>query len=129
MEVMMKAKELGEALAASPVIKRLKSAETALEKDDRGMSLLEDQRLLQMELIKTSREKNAEVELKDIKDMLLDKQKEIEEYPLTREYLQAKNEFDDMMKNINDIITFAVTGEACSPSKCSSCGGGCSSHQ
>lgn len=129
MEVMMKAKELGEALAASPVIKRLKSAETALEKDDRGMSLLEDQRLLQMELIKTSREKNTEVELKDIKDMLLDKQKEIEEYPLTREYLQAKNEFDDMMKNINDIITFAVTGEACSPSKCSSCGGGCSSHQ
>lgn len=129
MDVMIKAKELGEALASSPVIKRLKSAETALENDDRGMSLLEDQRLLQMELIKASRENNTEVEMKDITDMLIEKQKEIDEYPLTREYLEAKNEFDDMMKNINNIITFAVTGEACSPSKCSSCGGGCSSHQ
>ncbi|NLK86861.1 MAG: YlbF family regulator [Clostridiaceae bacterium] len=128
MDVLIKAKELGESLAASPVVKRLRSAETALEADDRGMSLLEDQRLLQMELIKATREKNAEVDLKDIKDMLLGKQKEIDEYPLTHEYMEAKAEFDDLMKNINDIITFAVTGEACSPSKCSSCGGGCS-HQ
>ncbi len=128
MDVLIKAKELGELLAASPVIKRLRSAETALERDDRGMSLLEDQRLLQMELIKATREKNNEVELKDIRDMLLDKQKEIDEYPLTHDYLEAKEEFDDLMKNINNIITFAVTGEACSPSNCASCGGGCS-HQ
>lgn len=129
MDVLIKAKELGDLLADSPVIKRLKNAETALENDDRGMSLLEDQRLLQMELIKATREKSAEVELKDIKDMLLDKQKEIDNYQFTREYLEAKDEFDELMKNINDIITFAVTGEECSPSKCASCGGGCSSHQ
>ncbi len=129
MDVLIKARELGETLADSPVIKRLKSAETALERDDRGMSLLEDQRLLQMELIKATREKSAEVDLKDIRDMLLDKQKEIDEYPLTHEYLEAKDAFDELMKNINDIITFAVTGEACSPSKCASCGGGCGQHQ
>jgi cell fate (sporulation/competence/biofilm development) regulator YlbF (YheA/YmcA/DUF963 family) len=129
MEVLIKAKELGELLAESPVLKRLKNAETALENDDRGMALLEDQRLLQMELIKATREKSAEVELKDIKDMLLDKQKEIDEYSFTNEYMEAKDEFDELMKNINDIITFAVTGEECSPSKCASCGGGCSSHQ
>jgi cell fate (sporulation/competence/biofilm development) regulator YlbF (YheA/YmcA/DUF963 family) len=129
MDVLVKARELGEVLADSPVIKRLRSAETALENDERGMSLLEDQRLLQIELIKATRGQNNEVELKDIKDMLVNKQKEIDEYPMTREYLEAKGAFDELMKNINDIITFAVTGEACSPSKCASCGGGCGQHQ
>lgn len=129
MEILIKAKELGELLAESPELKRLKSAETALENDEHGMSLLEDQRLLQMELIKATREKNSEVELKDIRDMLVQKQNEIDEYHLTHEYLEAKDEFDGLMKNINDIITHAVTGEECSPSQCASCGGGCGSHQ
>ncbi len=128
MDVLIKAKELGELLADSAMIKRLKNAEMALENDEKGMMLLEDQRQLQLVLIKATREKSVEVELKDIRDMLLDKQKEIDEYPLTHEYLEAKDEFDGLMKNINDIIAFAVTGQECSPSNCSSCGGGCSSH-
>ncbi len=129
MDVLVKARELGEVLADSPVIKRLRNAETALEKDDRGMALLEDQRLLQIELIKATRGGNNEVDMKDIRDMLVEKQKEIDSYPLTREYLEAKDEFDKLMKNINDIITFAVTGEACTPSKCASCAGGCGQHE
>jgi|LSQX01.2.fsa_nt_gb cell fate (sporulation/competence/biofilm development) regulator YlbF (YheA/YmcA/DUF963 family) len=129
MDILIKAKELGELLADSAMIKRLKNAEMALENDEKGMMLLEDQRQLQLELIKATREKSVEVELKDIRDMLLDKQKEIDEYPLTHEYLEAKDQFDGLMKNINDIIAFAVTGQECSPSNCSSCGGGCSSHQ
>ncbi len=128
MEVLIKAKELGELLAESPVLKRLKSAETALENDEHGMTLLEDQRLLQIELIKAAREKNTEVDLNGIKEMLVDKQREIDEYSLTHEYMEAKKEFDALMKNINDIITHAVTGEECSPSQCASCDG-CSSHQ
>lgn len=128
MDILIKAKELGELLADSAMIKRLKNAEMALENDEKGMMLLEDQRQLQLELIKATREKSVEVELKDIRDMLLDKQKEIDEYPLTHEYLEAKDQFDGLMKNINDIIAFAVTGQECSPSNCSSCGGGCSSH-
>lgn len=127
---MIKAKELGELLAASPVLKRLKEAENALENDEHGMTLLEDQRLLQIELIKATRDKKPEVGISQIRDMLVEKQKEIDEYAVTREYMEAKGEFDDLMKNINDIITHAVTGgEQCSPSRCASCGGGCGSHQ
>jgi len=127
---MIKAKELGELLAASPVLKRLKEAENALENDEHGMTLLEDQRLLQIELIKATRDKKPEVGISQIRDMLVEKQKEIDEYAVTREYMEAKGEFDDLMKNINDIITHAVTGEEqCSPSRCASCGGGCGSHQ
>jgi len=128
MDVLLKAKELGEALSNAAELKRLKRAEDVLENDERGMSLMEDYRLLQIELIKATRENKREVELSEIKDMLLSKQKEINDYSVTLEYLEAKNEFDKLMKNINEIITHAVTGEACSPSKCASCGGGCGSN-
>lgn len=126
--VMIKARELGELLGDSLELLRLKKAETSLEGDERGMALMEDYRLLQIELVKATREKKGEVQISDVKDMLMAKQTEINTYPVTLEYLEAKNAFDSLMKNINDVITFAITGETCSPSKCSSCGGGCGSH-
>ena len=127
-EILVKARELGEMLVASQELSRLKKAEAILESDDRGMALLEDQRLLQVELIKAAREGNSEVQLEDITNLLKEKQNEINAYPKTSEYIEAKNQFDSLVKSINDVITFAITGEACSPSKCSSCGGGCGSH-
>lgn len=127
-EILVKARELGEMLVASQELSRLKKAEAILESDDHGMALLEDQRLLQVELIKAAREGNSEVQLEDITNLLKEKQNEINAYPKTSEYIEAKNQFDSLVKSINDVITFAITGEACSPSKCSSCGGGCGSH-
>lgn len=128
MDVLIKARELGEILGDSAEMQRLKKAEAILEGDDRGMGLMEDYRLLQIELVKATREKKGEVQIGEVKDMLMAKQTEINNYPITIEYLEAKNEFDSLMKNINDIITFAITGETCSPSNCSSCGGGCGSN-
>lgn len=126
MDVLIKARELGETIGESAQLQRMKKAEASLEADERGMGLMEDYRLLQIELVKATREKKGEVQIADLKDMLMAKQTELNTYPVTLEYLEAKNEFDSMMKNINDVITFAITGEeACSPSKCSSCGGGC----
>ena len=125
MSVLEKARELGELLAESEQLKRLNSAQAALENDERGMGLMEDYRLLQIELIKATRENENEVKLSDIKDLLMTKQNEIDDYKPTSEYIGAKNDFDALMKNVNDVITFAITGEACSPSKCASCGGGC----
>lgn len=125
MSVLEKARELGELLSDSAQLKRLNSAKIALENDDRGMGLMEDYRLLQIELVKASRENNSENKTGDIKELLLAKQREIDDYGITHEYIEAKKDFDELMKNVNDIIIFAITGEACSPSKCASCGGGC----
>lgn len=127
-EVLIKARELGETLSTSQELKRLKDAETTLENDEHGMALMEDHRLLQIELIKATRESSGEVEIKDIRDMLMAKQSELNTYPVTQEYMESKNAFDALMKNINDVITFAITGEACTSDKCSSCSGGCGSH-
>lgn len=125
MGVLEKARELGEQLAASAELKRLNSAQIALEKDERGMGLFDDYNLLQRELVKAARDNESHDRIEEIKDLLLAKQNEIDNYNITREFLEAKKDYDELMKNINDIITFAVTGEACSPDKCSSCSGGC----
>ena len=128
MDALIKAKELGETIGDSAELQRLKKSEIALEGDDQGMGLMEDYRLLQIELVKATREKKGEVRIGEIRDMLMAKQTELNTYPITLEYLEAKNAFDGMMKNINDIITFAITGEGCSSSNCSSCSGCGSSH-
>jgi cell fate (sporulation/competence/biofilm development) regulator YlbF (YheA/YmcA/DUF963 family) len=128
MDALIKARELGEMIGNSVELNRLKKSETALEGDEHGMGLMEDYRLLQIELVKATREKKGEVKIVEIRDMLMAKQTELNTYPITLEYLEAKNAFDGFMKNINDIITFAITGEECSPSKCSSCSG-CGSSQ
>ncbi len=128
MSVLEKARELGELLAESEQLNRLNSAQDALENDERGMGLLEDYRLLQVEMVKAAQEEGNEEKVGDIKNLLMAKQSEIDDYKLTSEYIFAKTAFDELMKNVNDVITFAITGEACSPSKCSSCGGGCGAH-
>ncbi len=125
--ILIKARELGNLLGESDILNRLKKAEKILENDERGMGLMEDYRLLQIELVKATREKKGEVQLADIRQMLLAKQAEINSYPITLEYIESKNEFDALMKNVNDVITFAISGEECVSSNCSSCGGGCSS--
>ena len=127
MDTLIKARELGETIGNSAELIRLKKSEAALEGDDQGMGMMEDYRLLQIELVKATREKKGEVQITEIRDMLMAKQTELNTYPVTLEYLEAKNAFDALMKNINDIITFAVTGESCS-SNCSSCSGCGSSH-
>lgn len=125
--ILIKARELGNLLGESDILNRLKKAEQILENDERGMGLMEDYRLLQIELVKATREKKSEVQLTDIRDMLVAKQAEINTYPITLEYIESKNEFDALMKNVNDVITFAISGEEPVSSSCSSCSGSCSS--
>lgn len=128
MDALIKARELGELIGNSAELNRLKKSEVAMEGDKHGMELMEDYRLLQIELVKATREKKGEVRIVEIRDMLMAKQTEMNTYPVTLEYFEAKNAFDGLMKNINDIITFAVTGEGCSSSNCSSCSGCGSRH-
>lgn len=126
MDIIDKAKELGQLIAGSEELKNLKEAEIELEKDAWAGTLMKEYKQLQMELVRASKEKKEKDVLDEIRERLLRKQMELNEYPVTFNYLDSKTGFDRLMKNINDVITFAITGEEpCSPSKCGSCGGGC----
>ena len=124
MDIIEMAKELGKAIADSGAMKKLKDSDAALQGDRMGMALMKEYKQLQLELVKASRERRDEETINEIKEMLLKKQQQLYDYEITNNYLEAKSEFDRLMKNINDVISFAITGEEqCSPDKCGSCGG------
>lgn len=123
MDILDKARELGHMIAESPEMLRLKNSEAALEADARAKKLMEEYKNLQIELVKASRGKKPPEALEAIRERLIEKQRELNDYSRTNEYLEAKSAFDRLMGNVNAVITFAVTGEECSPSKCASCRG------
>lgn len=124
MDILIMAKELGEAIADSEEMKAFKYSDAQLQGDVKAMALMNEYKQLQIELVKASREKRDSETLDEIKEMLLMKQQQLNDYEITRRYLEAKSRFDKFMKNINDVITFAITGEEqCTPDKCGSCGG------
>lgn len=126
MDIIAKARELGLLIAESPEMDRLTKAEEAVERDDKSKMLLKDYKLLQIEVVRATKEGREKSVIDSIKDRLKAKQEEINKYPPTLEYLESKSSFDSFMKSINDVIIHAVTGEEpCSPNKCGSCSGGC----
>lgn len=126
MDIIDKAKELGSMIAVSRQMEELKKAEVEVEQDDKSKMLLNDYKLLQIELVRATREKRDASIIESIKERLIAKQKELNDYGTTDRYLRAKSTFDNFMKTINNVIIYSISGEEpCSPSKCSSCGGGC----
>lgn len=126
MDIMTKAKELGELIASSSEMASFKNYEAQMEQDDKAKTLLNDYKQLQIEMVRAAKESKDKETVDSIKVRLLQKQDEINEYDTTKNYLKAKSDVDNLMKTVNNVIIHAITGEdPCSPSKCGSCGGGC----
>lgn len=126
MDVFVKAKELGELIAVSQEMIDLKKAEVEMENDEKAKQIMNEYKLLQIELVKATKEKKDIELINDIKEKLLLKQEDLNSYDKTKAYLESKLKFDKLMKDINNVIVYSITGEEpCSPSKCSSCSGGC----
>ncbi len=126
MDIIEKAKELGTMIANSPEMEKLTRAEEMMESDQKAKALLNDYKLLQIETVKATKENREKSVIESIKERLLAKQEEINKYEVTVNFIEAKNNFDALMKTINDVIVHSITGEEpCSSDKCKSCGGGC----
>jgi len=126
MDITEKARELGLMLANSQEMVSYKNSESAMQSDEKSTKLMSEYKQLQIDMVKRTRE-GAEVEIiEETKQKLLAKQQEINEYEITYNFLTTKANLEALMKKVNDIIIFSITGEsACSDEKCSSCGGGC----
>jgi cell fate (sporulation/competence/biofilm development) regulator YlbF (YheA/YmcA/DUF963 family) len=126
MDVMAIARELGEAIAASSEMKKYRDSEAEFNNDYKAGAMMNDYKQLQIELVKATKENKDKTVIDSIKQRLMSKQQELNEYDITYNYLVAKSDFDKFMKTVNDVIIFSITGEEpCSPDKCGSCGGGC----
>lgn len=125
MDYMEAAAQLGQAISNSGEMQAWRDAEAALLADVRGNELMEEYRDAQMKMVQASREGVGQEELEKFREVLLQKQKELNEYELTNNYFNAKDAFQNMMKNINDVISFYVNGDqgGCGGGSCSGCSG------
>jgi len=126
MDIIDKAKELGNMLKESTQMTELKKAEESLMQDEKGKGLLNDLYMLQQEMSNAMSETTDKSVIDDINKRYTLKQNEVLSYEITRSYFECKGNFDKLMKQINDVIIYSITGqEPCSDDNCSSCGCGC----
>ena len=124
MDYVEAASALGEASKESAEFTAWQEAELALMQDEKAQELMNDFKDLQMKLVHGSRDDMDKDELEKIRDTLMEKQRELNEYEITKNYFDGKKGFETMMRTINDIIQHFITGDSggCGGS-CETCGG------
>ena len=124
MDYVEAASALGEAIRESAEFQAWQSAELAMLQDEKAQTLMSEFKDLQMKLVHASRDDMDKEELEKIRDVLMDKQKELNEYEVTKNYFDGKKGFETMMRTVNDIIQHFLAGDngGCSGS-CSTCSG------
>ncbi|QNU65291.1 YlbF family regulator [Ruminiclostridium herbifermentans] len=126
MDITEKARELGLMMAESKEMKAYNSAEAAMKADEKSNKLMKEYKQLQIEMVKATRENAGAEAIDKAKIKLLEKQQEINDYEITNNYLVSKANLEALMKKVNDIIVYSITGESgCTDDKCKTCGGGC----
>mgnify|MGYP002745433954 FL=1 len=123
MDYVEAASALGEAIKESPEFIAWQNAELALLQDEKGQELINDFKDLQRKIVNGTRDNMDKDELEKIRDTLMDKQKELNEYEITKNYFDGKKGFEDMMRTINDIIQHFITGDSGCGGSCATCGG------
>lgn len=117
MEIMELARELGNMLKKTDVMKRAQAAEAAFQADSALQADISEYNA-QQQAITSTEDEDFRTAIKERIDSLYEK---IIGYPAYVEYLRANEEVSRLMNEVNEEINFAITGEH------SSCGGNCSS--
>lgn len=112
MDYVEAASALGEAIKESAEFTAWQEAELALMQDEKAQELMNDFKDLQMKLVHGSRDDMDKDELEKIRDTLMEKQRELNEYEITKNYFDGKKGFETMMRTINDIIQHFITGDS-----------------
>ncbi len=125
-EIMEKARELGEAIIESEEYKALKKAELEQEQDEEAMALLKEYSELRTSLaMEIQKGDVSEDEMASIREKLEDAYEKVTTNDHITAYINAQRDFQTVLDQMNQIITFHITGEnpgGCS-GNCSSCGG------
>lgn len=127
MDVMEIARQLGEEIQKDDRYKNLESAKMMQGMDISLQSLIEDfntsRSIMMKEMEKTTPDNEKVEELQKKLEALY---QEVMANNNMKAFVDASQEMDKLLSQINGVIQFYVTGEeACSPDACASCGGGC----
>ena len=124
MTITEKARELGEMLQETEEFKELKATEAAQAEDENAKTLLMEFNLRRMNLGRDIREgKITEAEAVEQNNKAFDEL--LEKCEVIKNYVNAQQAFDKVVTEINNILTYYITGQM--PGECthdcSSCGG------
>ena len=123
MTILDKTRELGELIQNSEEMKKVKQAEIAQNEDEAAQELLKEFNMQRMNLArdmqsgKISREDAIEQNNKAFEEVLAKSE-------TIKAFIDAKNEFDAVINQMNQILNFYITGQDpnCTHN-CSTCGG------
>jgi cell fate (sporulation/competence/biofilm development) regulator YlbF (YheA/YmcA/DUF963 family) len=127
-EIFEKARELGEAIIESKEYQELKKAEAEQENDAEAMKLLQDYSILRSKLAEEIQKGDpGEERMNAIRTELEEAYEKVTENDHITAYINAQRMFQAIIDQMNNIISFHITGKmpgGCS-GNCSSCGGDC----
>lgn len=123
MDIFEKTRELGEMIQSSDLMKKTKELEAKQASDEEASALLKKFNLNRMNLArdmqngKISREEAIQKNNRAFDEIC-------EKSPIIREYVEAKQEFDAMVQQVNQILNYYITGmDPNCTHDCSTCGG------
>ncbi len=124
-EIMIKARELGELLQQSEIMRAYKLAEAEQQSDAESMKVLSELNVTSSKLA-ADMQSGAITAEEAIRQNGEAYQKAIEKDEKLRTFFEKKQAADGVVNQINQILNYYITGEVpgCSHD-CSSCGGGC----
>ena len=126
MSILVKAMELGAALSGSEELKQVQAAKQAMFADADALALLQEfqQRHQEFELLRAQGQRLTPEQ----KEAFQDIQMRMNENELVRSYFVAQERFDNVLRQVNQILNQAIQGPAgcCSAeNSCAGCGEEC----
>lgn len=123
MDIIEKARELGEMIQQSEQMAKMKELEAKQAADETAQTLLQEFNLERMNLARDMQsgkisQEDAVKKNNDAFDAILEKS------PVLKQYVDAKGEFDGLVNQINGVLNFYITGQDqnCTHD-CGTCGG------
>lgn len=124
MSIAEKANDLGLAIVADPRFIRFAEMREKQEADTALQNKIDMFNSLKLDLAELAEDGSDEERARELEQQLKALYSEIASNPVMQAYMEAKAGFDAIMKEINDILAFHLTGEEPHDEGCS---GGCSS--
>lgn len=123
MDIFEKTRELGEMIQESEQMKKAKDLEAKQQSDEEASALLKEFNLNRINLARDMQNgkitKEAAIEANNKAfDVMCEKSQ------IIREYIAAKQEFDSLVQQVNQILNYYITGtDPNCTHDCSTCGG------
>ncbi|MEW6171788.1 MAG: YlbF family regulator [Bacillota bacterium] len=124
MSILTKAWELGAAISQSSELLEVRTAEQAMFADSDARALIEEFQRFRQEL--ESAQAQGMQPSPEQQESFASVRSRMNANQLISHFMEAQDNFDRILRQINQILNQAITGgQGCSSEGCAGCGGGC----